>query len=326
MRHIFGEGACQRPRPADGPRIGRQCIQIPRQPRRLRRDIDQNDQATDQGAAQSGTSESQPETAGGYAIHSPLAVVDGVTMELGELVALRRELPDQYQALPDEVLYNALTDQMIDQMLLAEAGRKAGLDQKPAVAYNILNQTRAILADAYLRSQVLARATPEAVEALYTERYANAEPETEVHAGHILVDSEEQAADIKAQLDGGADFAELAAKFGTDGTAQRGGDLGWFVKGDMVPEFAEAAFAMEAGTISDPVKTAFGWHIIKLDEKRPRATPPLEEVQQELMGEVVQKAQAEILAELRDEAEIVKPEPPLPAQAIRADDMLDAAE
>lgn len=286
-------------------------------------------QSTDQGAA-GGTSESTAdstdETAGGFSIRSPLAVVDGVVMELGEVIALRRELPEQYQALPDEVLYEALTDQMIDQLLLAAAGSAAGLDARPAVAYNILNQTRAILADAYLRSQVLARATPEAVEALYTERYANAEPETEVHAGHILVDSEEKAAEIKAELDAGGDFAELAAEHGTDGTAQRGGDLGWFLKGDMVPEFAEAAFAMEAGTISDPVKTSFGWHIIKLDEKRPRATPPLEEVQQELMGEVVQKAQADILAELRAKAEIVKPEPPVPAQAIRADEMLDAAE
>lgn len=283
-------------------------------------------QTTDQGGTTESTGEASGETAGGFSIHSPLAVIDGVTMELGELVALRRELPDQYQALPDEVLFEALTDQMIDQLLLAAAGHEAGLNQKPAVAYNILNQTRAILADAYLRSQVLVRATPEAVEALYAERYANAEPETEAHAGHILVDSEEKAVDIKAQLDGGGDFAALAAEHGTDGTAQRGGDLGWFLQADMVPEFADAAFAMEPGTISDPVKTAFGWHIIKLDEKRPRATPPLEEVQPELMGEVVQKAQADILAELRAKADIVKPEPPVPAQAIRADELLDAAE
>ncbi|MDH3666585.1 MAG: peptidylprolyl isomerase [Paracoccaceae bacterium] len=266
------------------------------------------------------------ETAGAFTIRSPLAIVDGVPMELGELVALRRELPDQYQQMPDQVLYEALIDQMIDQMLLAEAGRKAGLDQRPAVAYNLLNQTRAILADAYLRSRIAERATPEAVEALYQERYANSEPAIEVRAGHILVDSQEKAADLKAQIDGGADFAELAKEHGTDGTAQRGGDLGWFVKSDMVPEFANAAFAMEPGTISDPVQTAFGWHLIKLDESRERATPPLEEVQDELLGEVIQKSQEEILAEIRASAEIVKPEPPLPAQAIRADDMLDAAE
>ncbi len=266
------------------------------------------------------------ETGGAFTIRSPLAIVDGVPMELGELVALRRELPDQYQQMPDQVLYEALIDQMIDQMLLAEAGRKAGLDQRPAVTYNLLNQTRAILADAYLRSRVAERATPEAVEALYQERYANVEPAIEVRAGHILVDSQEKAADLKAQIDGGADFAELAKEHGTDGTAQRGGDLGWFVKSDMVPEFANAAFAMEPGTISDPVQTAFGWHLIKLDESRERARPPLEEVQEELLGEVIQKSQEDILAEIRAAAEIVKPEPPLPAQAIRADDMLDAAE
>jgi peptidyl-prolyl cis-trans isomerase C len=143
-----------------------------------------------------------------------------------------------------------------------------------------------------------------------------------VHAGHILVEAEEKAKELKAQLDGGADFAALAAEHGTDGTAQRGGDLGWFVRSDMVPEFADAAFVMEPGTISDPVKTAFGWHIIKLDERRDRAAPPLEEVQNELMGEVIQQAQVAIVEGLRAQSTIVMPDPPLPPQSIRDDEML----
>ncbi len=261
-----------------------------------------------------------------YSIDSALAVVDGVTLTLGELIAIRRELPDQYQALPDEVLFNGIIEQMIDQMLLAQAGRKAGLERRPAIALNLLNQQRATLADAYLREAVGARATPEAVEARYRELYLDAEPTPEVRAGHILVETEEVASELKAQLDAGADFAALAAEHGTDGTASQGGDLGWFAQSDMVPEFADAAFAMEPGTISAPVKTAFGWHLIRLDERRDRQPPALDEVREEMMGELIQQAQAAVVAELRMKSAIVMPEPPLPSQSIRDDAMLDAAE
>ena len=265
-------------------------------------------------------------TAAGYTINSALAEVDGVTLTLGELIAIRRELPEQYQTMPDEVLFDGIIEQLIDQMLLAEAARKAGIDKRPAVAMNLLNQQRAILADAYLRREVMVRATPEAIEALYKERYLDAEPVEEVRAAHILVEAEEKAAELKVQLDGGADFALLAAEHGTDGTVTQGGDLGWFVQADMVPEFAVAAFALEAGTISDPVKTAFGWHLIKLDERRPRPAPALAEVHDELMGEAIQQAQIAIVDGLRAQASIVMPEPRLPSQSIREDAMLDAAE
>ena len=265
-------------------------------------------------------------TAPSYSVDSALAVVDGVTLTLGELIAIRRELPDQYQSLPDEVLFDGIIEQLIDQMLLAQAAKAAGLARHPAIAMNLLNQQRAILADAFLRNEVTARVTPEAVEALYQELYLDSEPKQEVRAGHILVETEEQASELKAQLDAGADFAALAAEHGTDGTASRGGDLGWFLHPDMVPEFANAAFAMESGAISDPVKTAFGWHLIKLDERRDRQPPALEEVREELMGELIQQAQVAVVAELRMQSIIVMPEPPLPPQSIRDDAMLDAAE
>jgi len=271
------------------------------------------------------TTETTEAAAPSYSVDSALAVVDGVTLTLGELIAIRRELPDQYQTLPDEVLFDGVVEQLIDQMLLAQAARAAGLARHPAIAMNLLNQRRAILADAFLRNEVTARVTPEAIEALYQELYLDSEPKQEVRAGHILVETEEQASELKAQLDAGADFAALAAEHGTDGTASRGGDLGWFLHPDMVPEFADAAFAMEPGAISDPVKTAFGWHLIKLDERRDRQPPALDEVREELMGELIQQAQVAVVAELRMQSIIVMPEPPLPPQSIRDDAMLDAA-
>ena len=262
----------------------------------------------------------------GFTIDTVVVDVDGTKLTVGDLLAIRRELPTEYQQLPDEVLFNALLEQMTDQILLARAAEAAGLDRKPAVALRILNQDRAILADAYLRREVEKKITPEAVEALYMERYVNAGPVEERRAAHILVDSKEKAEEIKAKIDAGADFAAMAKEFGTDATAQNGGELGWFTRADLVPAFADAVFAMEPGTVSEPVETDFGWHLIKLEEVRERPRPPFEKVEAELTGELVQKAQAEVLERLRAEARIEQPEVLPPAASIRADALLDAAE
>jgi len=200
------------------------------------------------------------------------------------------------------------------------------MQDRPSVALKLVAQERAIMAEAYLRAEIEARATDEAIEALYQERYVDAEPEDEVRAAHILVASEELAKDLKAQLDGGVDFAALAAEHGTDGTASRGGDLGWFVYSEMAPEFANAAFAMEPGTIDAPVKTNFGWHLIKLDERRVRQAPQIEEVQAELLREMVQQVQVDMVAELREGAVISFADPQPPEQSIRDDAMLDSAD
>lgn len=277
------------------------------------------------GSEQPATAPAAAEAAAEYGIDTMLADVNGEKLTVGDLVTIRRQLPDQYQQLPDEVLFSGLRDQMVDQMLLAQAAAAAGMEQQPAIALHILNQRRATLAESYLRQEIAARVTPEAVEALYNERYVDAPPEQEVHAAHILVETEETAKALKAELDGGADFAELAKANGTDGTAARGGDLGWFVRADMVPEFADAAFAMEPGTVSDPVKTAFGWHLIRLEEKRERAAPALDDVRGQLAGDLAQKAQEEIVAAVRENAKIAMPETMPPPSSIRADALLDEA-
>ncbi len=263
-------------------------------------------------------------TAGVYSLTSPLAEVDGVTLTLGELIAIRRELPEQYQSLPDEVLFNGLVEQLIDQMLLARAAKAAGLEQRPSITMSLLNQERAVLAEAYLRDSISKRVTEVEVEAAYKTNYIDADPVQEVRAGHILVETEEKALELKAQLDAGADFATLAAENGTDGTATQGGDLGWFAHSEMVPEFADAAFAMEPGAVSDPIQTSFGWHLIRMDEKRDRELPALDAVREILMGELVQLAQVEIVEELRAQSDIVMPKMAVPPQSIRDDSLLEA--
>ena len=254
-----------------------------------------------------------------------VAVIDGTELTLGELIALRSSLPQQYQALPDEVLMQGLTEQMVDQTLLAQAGRDAGLDQRRDVALQLRNQERAVLADAYLQTEMAKRVTADALRQAYEEQYVDAEPVEEIRAAHILVDSEEQAQELRERLDEGEDFAKLAEEYGTDGTASRGGDLGWFAQGDMVPSFGEAAFALEPGELGGPVQSPFGWHLIRVDDRRTRPVPEFEEVQEALLEQVTAEAQTAIVEEAREGAGIELADPP-PPEAIRNDDLIRVIE
>lgn len=215
-----------------------------------------------------------------------VATVGDVTITLGELVAIRSELPQQYQMLPDETLYDGIRQQLVDQALLEAAAEAEGLSAAPVVARALAIQRRSVLADFFVRKAIAEGVTEEAVKAAYDERIASAPPVGEVRASHILVATEEAAKALRAELDGGADFAKLAAEHGTDGTKEQGGDLGWFTKEMMVPAFAEAAFALEPGQIAGPVQTQFGWHLIRLAEKREQPKPTLDDVRDELEQEL----------------------------------------
>lgn len=254
-----------------------------------------------------------------------VATIGNIELTLGELIALRASLPEQYQALPDEVLMQGLTEQMVDQTLLAEAAREAGLAARRDVALQLRNQERAVLADAYLRTEMAKRVSADALRQAYEEQYVEAEPVEEIRAAHILVDSEEQAAELKERLEAGDDFAKLAEEYGTDGTAARGGDLGWFAQGDMVPSFGEAAFALEPGETSGPVQSPFGWHLIRVDDRRTRPVPEFEEVQEALLEQVTAEAQAAIVEEAREGTDVQLADPPPPA-AIRNDDLIRTLE
>ncbi len=251
-----------------------------------------------------------------------LATVNGRDITLGELIQLRASLPAQYQGLPDEVLFEGLLNQLIDQSLLEAAGRDAGTADQLDVALSLVNQVRAVIAEAYVRGRVDAELTEERLMAEYQAQFVEVDPVQEIRARHILVPTEEQAKALKAELDGGADFAVLAMEHGTDGSAPNGGDLGFFVHGDMVPAFADAAFALDAGQISEPVQSPYGWHLIKVEEKRDRPAPTYEEVRPVIADELGRALSLEIMAELRDSAEIVLPEAAIPPAAIRADGLI----
>lgn len=216
-----------------------------------------------------------------------VAKVNGTEITLGHLSVLRDQLPPQYQALPDEMLFKLILDQMIQQTALSESA-KGLLTRKDEVSLE--NDRRAYMAGVVLQEAVKGAVTDEALQKAYDARFKEAAPATEYNASHILVATEDEAKSIKAELDGGADFAELAKKHSTDGSAQGGGNLGWFGLGAMVPPFEEAVVALEAGKVGGPVQTQFGWHLVKLLETRQAEAPTLEDVKAQLAGEIEQQA------------------------------------
>src|SRR6201992_1863468 len=158
--------------------------------------------------------------------------------------------------------------------------------------------------DSLLATEGKAAPTDGAMKKVYDDAAKQITGEQEVHARHILVETEDKAKEIKAQLDKGADFAELAKKESKDPGASDGGDLGFFTKDQMVPEFSAVAFALEPGKISDPVKSQFGWHVIKVEEKRARKAPDFDQVKSQIETYVTRKAQADYVAKLRETAKI----------------------
>ena len=233
-----------------------------------------------------------------------VATVNGTPVTLGHMNALRDTLPEQYLELPDDVLFNGILDQLTQQVAISEvAEAKITLRDKLALD----NHRRTYLSGVILDETAEAAVTDEALQALFAEKYANAAPSKEFSAAHILVETEEQAKKIAEDLNGGADFADLARANSTDpGSAANGGDLGWFGLGMMVEPFEAAVVTLEPGQLSAPVQTQFGWHVIKLAETRLAEGPTLDEKRDELAAELQEKAIEAKLAELTAGAEIVK--------------------
>jgi len=233
-----------------------------------------------------------------------VATVNGAPVTLGQMIATRASLPPQYQQLPDDVLFKGILDQLVQQTaLMQEAEPKL----TPAQKVQLENDQRSAISAFALEAVVKAAVTDEALQAAYDAKYKDFKPGTEYHAAHILVDSEEKANDIKKQIEGGVEFADAAKTHGTDGTAASGGDLGWFGPGMMVKPFEEAVVAMKAGDLKGPVKTDFGWHLIKLIETRDQSKPTLDDVRDELAGEIEQKAVIDHVEALTKAAKIEKP-------------------
>lgn len=233
-----------------------------------------------------------------------VATVNGTDITIGHMIVLRNNLPDQYKNLDDDVLFDGILEQVIQQTVLAQTI----ISPSPAIALQLENERRALLAGAAMGNLLAATVTEDALEAAYQEQFASASPTRQFNASHILVDTEDEALALITALEGGADFAELAAEKSTGPSGPNGGQLGWFGPGAMVPAFEDAVTKMAAGDISPPVQTQFGWHVIILNEVRDQSIPTLDEVRADLVDELQQAAIQSILEDLTAAADVVRPD------------------
>jgi len=235
-----------------------------------------------------------------------VAVVDGTSVHRSDIEAVARSLPEQFRQAPVPQIYGMLLERAIDFRLLANAAEDQDLAGDPDVQAALAKAREDVLRDAYIRDRIDRGTTDERLRERYDdltddEGFA----QEEVHARHILVGSEDEAKEVIVQLEGGADFAALAGEHSVDPSVRsNAGDLGFFRRGQMVPEFAEAAFALEPGArTAEPVQTQFGWHVIEVLDRRAGA-PSFEETEPRLRQEVAREIVTALVAELREEAEI----------------------
>ena len=248
-----------------------------------------------------------------------LATVNGTDITLGHVIAMQQMLPPQYQELPDNVLLDGLLEQLVQQEILAAVAEQ---DISRRMQLGLDNERRAFLAAMLLDQIGMAELSEEEVQAEYDAQFGSAGPITEYNASHILVETEEEAQALIAELAEGADFAELAQERSTGPSGPNGGQLGWFTAGMMVPSFEEAVFALEVGEVSAPVETQFGWHVIVLNETREQEPPGLEQVRAELEDGLRRARVDAAITELSASADVVRPEIEIDPSVIRNLDLL----
>ena len=233
-----------------------------------------------------------------------LAKVNGAEIRQSDVALAEEELgPSLAQMDPTTKKDNVLAF-LIDMKIVAKAAEDKKIADREDFKNRLAFARNRLLMDNLLSVEGKAATTDEAMKKVYEDASKQITGEQEVHARHILVETEDEAKQVSEELKKGADFAELAKKKSKDPGASDGGDLGFFTKDQMVPEFSAAAFALEPGKISDPVKTQFGWHIIKVEEKRNRKAPDFEQVKAQIETYVARKAQADYVAKLRETAKI----------------------
>ncbi len=234
----------------------------------------------------------------------PVARVNGSDITEAELTFAEAEVGAEIAGLPAESRRRVLVEYLVEAHLFAEAAGKnqlgAGKDFEERLAYYKLRAMR----DTFYEKKIREAVTEAQAKAAYQEQIAKLAPEPEVRARHILVKTEQEAKDLVKQLKGGADFTELAKKSSDGPSAQTGGDLGYFSRGQMVKPFEDVAFTLQKGQVSDPVQTEFGWHVIKVEDKRNRPVPSFDEVKDQLLASLIQNKLKTVVQDLRGPAKV----------------------
>ncbi len=236
-----------------------------------------------------------------------VAVVNGVKIRHSEVVEARGRLPQQYQSLPMEVLFPALLNNLIDSKLIAADGRKKKLHKDKEFRVQLGRIEEQLLERTTLLKQIETEVTDVKIKERYDQFTKTFAGKMEVHARHILVDAEDKAKTVIEELKKGADFVELAKTSSTGPSGPTGGDLGYFTEDQMVPAFSKAAFAMEQGKFSEtPVQTQFGWHVIKVEDKRTAKPPAMKDVEEQIRDELSREAGTKYIETLRREAAVTR--------------------
>ena len=230
-----------------------------------------------------------------------VATVNGKDITIGHMILARTTLPEQYQQLPEGVLFDGILKQLVEQTLLADSFSG---ELPKRIAISLENEERSLIAGERVEAVLAEALSDEAIQAAYDAKFSDAKPTQEYNASHILVETEEDALAIKAELDGGADFAAAAKEKTTGPSGPNGGSLGWFGKGAMVPTFEAAVVDLDVGAVSAPVKTQFGWHVITLNETRNASAPTLEEERPKLEATLRETALTAAIDMLREKADI----------------------
>ena len=243
--------------------------------------------------------------ASGFAAEEEIvAKVNGAPINRAELGYFANELGDRLNRVPAKNRDKILIEQMIARQLIAQAAVKQNLDKTQEFKTRQEYYRLRALQEVYLNQVIEAKITEDTLKKTYREGLAKIKPEMEVHARHILVKTEKEAKAISKELEDGADFVELAKKKSIGPSNVKGGDLGYFGKGQMVPAFADVAFALKAGEVSKPVKTRFGWHVIKVEDIRKKAPPTFKDIRESMRLALLRNQAIDTVKKLRETAKI----------------------
>lgn len=234
-----------------------------------------------------------------------VAIVNGDLIRLSDVETARQRLPEQLRAMPLQVLFPTLVNGLIGSKLAAQEARRLGMQKESDHLKLMARVEEQLLERQYILKIIDERSTDVALKARYNQHIAGLAGEEQVRARHILLNSEADAKGVISELGKGANFVELAKKRSADPAGANGGDLGFFAKDEMVAEFAEAAFAMKPGEVSaTPVKSEFGWHVIKVEERRVGPPPSFQDVEEEVRGELAREISTSLIDELKKKAKI----------------------
>ncbi len=240
-------------------------------------------------------------------VNPVVAMVNGEAIHLSDVEEARELLPTQMQSAPLEAVYGMLTDSLINVRLAAAKAKTLGLEDNPEYKLRLTRISNRVLERLLLTQHIEKRLTEALVQDRYVKLAERVKDKFELHARHILLNTESEAKDIIAKLGKGSDFADLAKKHSTGPSGPKGGDLGWFGPGRMVKPFDDKAQALEVGTYTKkPVKTQFGWHVILVEERRPMAVPGFAEARSMLVNELSTELGQDLMNALRTDASVRK--------------------